>query len=318
MTPERRFAFHGRGGAVFGIYAVTILLSILTLGIYYPWGKVRLKRYFYSQTEFEGDRFSYHGTGRELLVGWLKVLLALGVLYGGIMAAAFALPDDDPLQILVSILLGLAGWALVPVALVGSQRYRLSRSSWRGIRFSFRGTIREFFPIFARGSLLTALTLGLYTPFFQNDLRRYQVGHSFFGTTALSYDGEGRKLFPKFLAAIVLTPLTLGLYWFWYQAARDRFFWSHTCVAGARLRYDVKGGDLLLIALGSALALGFTLGLAYPWVRAAAMRFKLEHLVVAGDLDLDAVVQDARDASSAGEGLADFVAESLFDIELGL
>ena len=38
--------FNGRGGEFFGIWIVNILLSIITLGIYSAWAKVRTKRYF--------------------------------------------------------------------------------------------------------------------------------------------------------------------------------------------------------------------------------------------------------------------------------
>ena len=32
-------------------------------------------------------------------------------------------------------------YAFFPIAMVGARRYRLSRTSWRGIRFSFRGRV---------------------------------------------------------------------------------------------------------------------------------------------------------------------------------
>jgi hypothetical protein len=37
-----------------------------------------------------------------------------------------------------------------------------------------------------------------------------------------------------------------------------------------------------------------------------------------GDLDLDAVEQDARDASATGEGMTDFLDTEFLDIDLGL
>src|SRR2546426_1122654 len=76
----------------------------------------------------------------------------------------------------------LIGLVLVPIGMVGARRYRLSRVSWRGIRFSFRGRAREFVRVFIPGVLLSTMTLGLYYPFFQNNMRRYLVNHSFFGT----------------------------------------------------------------------------------------------------------------------------------------
>jgi hypothetical protein len=53
----------------------TLLLSILTLGVYSFWGRTEVRKYVWSQSEFEGDRFAYHGTGGELLRGWLKAIL---------------------------------------------------------------------------------------------------------------------------------------------------------------------------------------------------------------------------------------------------
>ena len=76
----RRFAFHGEGGSLFGIHIVNVLLTLLTLGIYYFWGKVKVRRYLYSQAEFDGDRFAFHGTGKELFFGWLKIVPALAFL----------------------------------------------------------------------------------------------------------------------------------------------------------------------------------------------------------------------------------------------
>ena len=69
---SKSFAFRGSGGELFKITIVNFLLTIVTLGIYYFWGRTRVRQYIYSQTEFEGDRFVYHGTGKELLIGWLK------------------------------------------------------------------------------------------------------------------------------------------------------------------------------------------------------------------------------------------------------
>jgi uncharacterized membrane protein YjgN (DUF898 family) len=44
------FSFTGGASEYFGIWIVNVLLSILTLGIYSAWAKVRNKRYFYGNT----------------------------------------------------------------------------------------------------------------------------------------------------------------------------------------------------------------------------------------------------------------------------
>ncbi len=87
--PARQPSFVGNAGALFGIQLVNLLLTVVTLGIYSFWGKTRVRGYLWSQTEFEGDRFAYHGTGKELLIGWLKAFAILFVLFGGLALAGY-------------------------------------------------------------------------------------------------------------------------------------------------------------------------------------------------------------------------------------
>ena len=70
------FKFHGKSGEYFRIWIVNVVLSILTLGIYSAWAKVRNKRYFYSNTELDGSTFEYLANPIAILKGRL---LALGV-----------------------------------------------------------------------------------------------------------------------------------------------------------------------------------------------------------------------------------------------
>ena len=51
-----RFDFIGRTGEYFRIWVVSLFLSVVTLGIYSAWGKVRKKRYLYSHTEARRHR----------------------------------------------------------------------------------------------------------------------------------------------------------------------------------------------------------------------------------------------------------------------
>jgi len=56
------------------------LLTIVTLGLYYPWAKVRNHRYFYGNTTLEGKNFEYHATGKQLFLGYL-VAMVLFIIY---------------------------------------------------------------------------------------------------------------------------------------------------------------------------------------------------------------------------------------------
>src|SRR5690348_9519846 len=55
--PVRRLSirFSGGGGEYFRIWIVNLLLTIVTLSLYYPWAKVRKLRYFYGNTVVDGQ-----------------------------------------------------------------------------------------------------------------------------------------------------------------------------------------------------------------------------------------------------------------------
>lgn len=61
--------YDGKISELYKIYALSISLSILTLGIYHFWGKTRKRRYITSSFILENDRFEYTGYAKELLIG---------------------------------------------------------------------------------------------------------------------------------------------------------------------------------------------------------------------------------------------------------
>ena len=309
--------FHGSGGSLMKIHIINLLLTFATLGVYFFWAKVKIRKYFYNETEIGGDRFDYHGTGKELMIGWLKVAVVFVVVFGAI-GAMQTVWRGPMTQLLANLLLYTGLLFLVPVAIVGSRRYRLSRSSWRGIRFSFRGHAKEFIRIFVPGALLAAVTLGLYTPYFENNVRAYLTDHAYFGTRKFNYDGQGSDLFSRYLMAYLLLFPTLGLYWFWFTAWRQRYYWSHTSYEGLCFRSDVTGGGLLGLSLGNLALLVLTLGLAWPWVLVRKARYTLDHLSVQGSVDLSAIKQEAQTASATGEGMAEFLDTGLLDADVGI
>src|SRR4030095_4632575 len=75
----RRLQLHGSTGSLFGIQAMNVLFTLLTLGIFYFWGKARVRAYLLGASELERDRFAYHGTGKELLIGFVKGVVVFGV-----------------------------------------------------------------------------------------------------------------------------------------------------------------------------------------------------------------------------------------------
>ena len=311
-TGVRHAVFRGSGAALFGIHVINALLILATVGIYFFWAKVRVRSYLWSESEFEGDRFAYHGTGRELITGFAKAVLFF-FLPITLLNTAPEMLKASPLVIVaarlaVSILAGV----FIPVAMVGARRYRLSRTSWRGIRFSLRASTREFISIWVRGWLLTSLTLGLYYPFFVTSQQRFLTGHMWFGSQRFTFDGRGRDLVGAWLGTIVLFVPTLGLSWFWFAAKRQRYYAEHTRFAGARFRSAVTGPKLAWLTISTWIGLLCTIGLAWPWLTVRTTRRGFAWLSLDGPLALESITQQAQQVSATGEGLAGF-----FDVDLG-
>ncbi len=130
--PEQRrtfpVEFRGSGAEYFRVWIVNLLLTIVTLGIFSAWAKVRRLRYFYGSTFLDGHSFAYHGRPVAILNGRLLV-------FAGYLAFFIALQFYQPLL-----------WGLIPLAAVGlpwvlmrSRRFQLRMTSWRNVRFGFRG-----------------------------------------------------------------------------------------------------------------------------------------------------------------------------------
>lgn len=122
--------FTASGSEYFRIWIVNLALTIVTLGIYSAWAKVRTMKYFYRSTQVAGSVFDYHGSPLAILRGRLIAL----VLVAGWSGLGYFSP-----VVALMILLTIAG--LMPFLIQRSFRFKLYQSSYRGIRFHFHGTL---------------------------------------------------------------------------------------------------------------------------------------------------------------------------------
>ena len=81
--PEKRHPveFTAHAGEYFRIWIVNLALTIVTLGIYSAWAKVRKRRYFYGHTRIDGEAFEYRANPLAILKGRLIAVAAIAVFY---------------------------------------------------------------------------------------------------------------------------------------------------------------------------------------------------------------------------------------------
>ena len=296
---SHRMGFRGDGQTLFGINFTNLFKTILTFGLYWFWANTNVRQYLYSQTLFAGDRFSYHGAGKELFWGATRFGLIFIFLVVVNIYTYFKMgPKEGEL---VGNILAIIFWIWIPFLMVGAWRYRLSRTVWRSIRFSFRGQMIEAFFIYVKGFFLVPLTLGLFWPFFKMEREKFWRGNSWFGDVQMCFSGKGKDFFGKFIVALFLTPLTLGLYLFWFSADLSRYIWSHTHIEGSTFNFPIKGRDYFNLKLTNFFLIVSTLGLAYPWVVVRNRKFIVDHLRLVGNINLNRVVQEMKKSGAFGE-----------------
>jgi uncharacterized membrane protein YjgN (DUF898 family) len=193
------FEFTGSGVEYFRIWIVNLALSIATLGIYSAWAKVRRTQYFYRHTHVAGARFQYLGRPGAILKG--RIVAA--ILFGTYTAAGQLSP-----------FYGLAAFGVLalvmPWLLARSFRFRLSNTSYRGIRFGFAGSTAGSYGVFLGLPLLTVLTLFVLGPFTHHRIKKYQIGQARFGQTSIAFLSRVSEFYIAYVAAGFLTVVLIG------------------------------------------------------------------------------------------------------------
>jgi len=302
-----KLEFNGEGKTYFGILLINWLLSAITLSLYYPWAKAKKLNYLYSSTFFDGDNFSFHGTGREMFIGYIKTLLIFVLIFGFFLLMMFL---DMP--IIGAIVFYFALIALIPLAIHGSYRYRLSRTTWRGIQFGYRGNRSEFVFNFFKWIFYSIITLGIYTSWMDINMRKYVLGNIRCGDIEFKYKGNGADYFILNLVGTILSLLTLGIYFFWFYKKLFSYYVDNLSLTKdakeIKFKASLTAGDIFKVGFVNLLILLFTLGLGYAWVATRTLKLVLSKIELSGDIDLNSIQQTEEDYNDAtGEDMSSFL-----------
>lgn len=334
---ERRYPveFTATAGEYFRIWIVNLALSVITLGIYSAWAKVRKKRYFYGHTRIDGQGLEYRGNPVAILKGRIIAVAAIAIYYGvGQYSPGY--------QILLWIPLAILG----PWLLVRSLAFNAYNTAWRNVRLRFDGTYW--------GCLKVVLThgwfvlLGITYPYFKHKLLRFIAEHHCFGTTrfdvadfkkpfmsaygnaygfgvlvglgfvALGAFGareghSGRELAPLILAATAALYVGMFLLFAYIRARTLNAMWNAIKIGPVRFESALGARDLMWLYFSNLVVVALSLGFATPWAVVRAMRYRASKTAVVAAGPLDGFVQaEAQQVSVAGEEVADF-----FGIDIG-
>jgi len=319
------FAFHGDGFEFFRIWIVNILLSIVTLGIYSAWAKVRTQRYFYGNTQLDGSSFDYLADPLKILKGRVIAFACLAV---------YSVAGE--LSVALGAVMGLLLLGALPWIVVRGLSFRNSNSAWRGVRFGFDGSYGGAALAFLVWPLLGALTLGILMPLAMHKQQRFIAGSSRYGTSRFELAVGARPFYLLFLTllgigaaagALVavlsgLSPalaatggaLTYLLLFAFFNVRFTNLVYGNLVLGDNRLAAQYRLGSYVALMLVNLLGMALTLGLFYPWARVRTARYAAEHMALVAGADLDGFIAARRqEVSSLGGEFAE-----MFDVGLAL
>lgn len=212
--------FRGSAREYFRIWAVNLCLTLLTLGIFSAWAKVRKKRYFYSHTTLDNTPFQYLGQPIPILKGRIVAVVLFLTWY---LSSHFFVA-------LMPVVIGVAA-VLAPWVMVRSAAFNARYSAFRNMTFSFDATTRDAVMTLYAWGLIPLMLVGgfimwkweqpmlmgiafaafaFYVPFWLARIKRFLVGHTRFGgaTGKLSITG-GNFYFIYFKAGLIVSGLSI-------------------------------------------------------------------------------------------------------------
>jgi len=295
--------FTGRAGEYFRIWIVNICLSIVTLGIYSAWAKVRRKRYFYGNTLLEDSAFEYLADPKAILKGRIVVVAGF---------AAYSLVGK--INPLAGLAMALVFLGVLPWLIVRASRFNAVNSAHRNVRFDFRAGYGEMARLLTLPVVLIPLTLGLLYPYYAYRKRRFFLEHSFFGTTPFAFDASAGAYYLVYLKAALMfalflagSVLTLGVgalpLYIWFAAYRDgavaRLTWRSTRLGGLRFDCGWTTGGLFKLFFLNSLGVIFTAGLLAPWAAVRTARYQLKRISLRPGGEIGAFLAAAQEQVGA-------------------
>lgn len=302
----RNLEYKGSLGSIYKIWFSNLILQVITILIYRPWAKTKMRKYIYGSISIFGDRLEYSGTGGELFKGTTKAFLWL-FLFSLAFSAVIALIFGKPISLLEQILSYLVIAGLIYYSQFSALRYRLNRSRWRSIKASLSGKASNYMKFRLKRMVLNIFTLGLLIGRTDVAAKKYLVDNMSIGSIKWNMDADERALDKiNFITWILAIP-TLFFSRFWYKAALKNYIWNSIKVGNIRFNATYSGSKIMKLSFTNLFILIFTLGFGIPIILDRSLQFLANNLEIIGsDEDLN-ILQSSQNSGATGDGIDDLI-----------
>ena len=333
--------FTGSATEYFRLWVVNLLFTLVTLGIFSAWAKVRKKKYFYGNTRIDGDTPDYFARPEAILKGRIVAAVIVGVY----LVSGEVYPES-------STLFWIAGLILLPWLATRALMFNARNSAFRGVRFDFTATGTDAAKKFFWRLPIIAITGGIALPWFLARLKEFVMSRHAFGTSGFECKlsaGAYYRIYLRAFGLSMLMGIPLGVIaaivyplvkdrlaglpgWvlvslpvvsvyvvyaivYAYQQARiGNLGWNNCTLPGVRFESTLGAIDLTKLYFGNLLAIACSAGLLIPWAVVRTYRYRLSCFALIVE---DKVVHAANPAltgvGAAGQELGD-----LLNLDLGI
>lgn len=253
---ELPLEFDGSAREYFRIWIVNLCLTLLTLGVFSAWAKVRKNRYFYLSVTIDGTPFQYLAEPLPILKGRI-IATSLFLVYW--FSSSFYLPA-------LPWVLG-AGLIIAPWVISRSAAFNARYSAFRNMTFRFQGNYLGaaqaiywlgLVPTLVIGSMfewwgywqaagIAFAVFALAFPWWLSRLKAYLVSCTTFGGERGTYSARGGQFFRVyFMAALIM--IAAGVL---------------SGVAAVRFTPSAMNSDSYVFVMSVPIYLGYVLAFAY-------------------------------------------------------
>lgn len=208
------FRFSAGTAAYYRLWLSNMLLTIMTLGIYSVWAKVRTQKFLLGHTELAGGRFDYHAQPLTILKG--RILMLLVLVLWQLSASNRGL----------YFFIGLVLFLCMPWLITQALRFRLANTSWHRMRLRFSGRSRMAYLAYLKYWTLLTVSVGLAWPWAVQIKRRFIIEHIHLGQARLKQHDCIGSLYLCMLSALaysmlcaMLLAVPFGLLWWLAHSA---------------------------------------------------------------------------------------------------
>ena len=305
---EQRYQleFSGDASEYFRIWIVNVGLTILTLGIYSAWAKVRKKNWFYRNTMLDKSAFEYTADPIKILKGRLIV---------GTFLIAMSVSEKFSMGLYAALLI--IFFLCTPALVVLSLAFNARNSEWRNVRFSFQGRFAEAYALLLLTPFVYLFTLGAGIPWLQWRFSKFVIGRHLYGVERFELHTKSSAFYRVYFKALLLIIgagvagwlitksisavsgqsdgavgllVLLGSFYLavipisgFIRAGISNATFNGVSIGAHRLESDQSGLALAGLYVTNLLAILFSLGLAIPWAEVRMARYRAEHLRLIAD-----------------------------------